>query len=173
MLYRIRNFFIIAVMLILAYLIQYSVISNLSFLGTAPNLMLIITATYGYSRGKNAGMIIGFFSGLIVDVFFCEVIGYNALMLVTVGFLSALWRRKYYSDTLVIPLVIITLSDLGYNLVYYFVWFILRSQFYFGYSFVHIILPNLLLTFVFGLALYKPILFLNNKLYMHYETEQD
>lgn len=173
MLYRIRNFFIIAVMLIAAYVLQYTVISRLDFLECAPNILLVVTVVYGYSRGKNAGMIIGFFAGLMADVFYCDVIGYNALVLVAIGFLSALWRKKYYSDTLFIPMFIIFISTLGYNLIYYFIWFVLQGEFYFAYSFIHVIVPNLLLTLVAGLALYKPIIFLNTKLYKHYDLEKN
>ena len=173
MLYRIRNFFIIALMLIAAFVLQYTVIARMSFLQCAPNILLVITVTYGYSRGKNAGMIVGFFAGLMADVFYCEVIGYNALVLVVIGFMSALLRKKYYSDTLFIPMLIIIISDIGYNLVYFFIWFVLQSKFYFVYSLIHVMIPDLLLTIVAGLVFYKPILFLNSKLYMRYDLEEN
>lgn len=172
MLYRIRNFFVITAVLVAAFVLQYTVISRIDYIECGPNLLMVITVIYGYSRGKNAGMIIGFFAGLMADVFYCEVIGYNALMLVAIGFFSALWRKKYYSDTLTLPMVIIVISNLGYNLIYYFIWYVMRSEFYFAYSLEHVIIPNLLLTLVAGIILYKPILFLNTKLYMHYETEE-
>lgn len=173
MFYRIRNFIVIAAMLIAAFILQYTVISRLDFLGCAPNLLLVITAAYGYSRGKNAGMIIGFFAGLMADIFYCEVLGFNALILVAVGFFSAIWRSKYYSNTIVIPMLIIAFSDIGYNLLYYFFWYVLNSEFYFVYSVVHVMLPNFLLTVTAALIIYKPILFLNSKLYMHYEAEEN
>lgn len=173
MLYRIRNFLIISIMIIAAYVLQYTVLSRISFLMCAPNLLLILTAVYGYTRGKNAGMIVGFFAGLIADIFYCEVIGYTALVLVVIGYLSALLRRKYFSGTLFIPMAIIIVSDIGYNLLYYFIWFVLQGRFYFTYCLTHIMIPDLLLTIVAALILYKPLLALNNKLYMHYDMEEN
>lgn len=173
MLYRIRNFFVIAIMLIVAFVLQYTVISRLNFLECGPNLLLIITAIYGYSRGKNSGMIVGFFAGLMADVFYCEVIGYNALIFVAIGFFAALWRKKFYSDTIFIPMLIITISSLGYSFIYYFIWFVLNGNFDFVYSLVHVIVPSLVLTLAAALIIYKPILFLNSKLYMHYDLEKD
>ena len=173
MIYRIRNFFIIAAVMIAAFVLQYTVISRLDFLECAPNLLLVLTVTYGYSRGKNSGMIIGFFGGLMADIFYCEVIGYNALILVAIGFFAALWRSRYFSNTLFIPMTILVISDIGYNLIYYFIWYVLNSEFYFTYSVIHVMLPNFLLTIVAGLILYKPLLFLNSKLYMYYDMEED
>ena len=173
MIYRIRNFFIIAVMLVAAFVLQYTVISQMDLLECAPNLLLVLTVTYGYSRGKNAGMIIGFFGGLMADIFYCEVLGFNALILVAIGFFAALWRSRFYSNTLFIPMLILILSDIGYNLIFYFTWYVLNSEFYFVYSVIHVMIPNFLLTIVAGLILYKPLLLLNSKLYMYYDMEED
>ncbi|MCF0142085.1 MAG: rod shape-determining protein MreD, partial [Parasporobacterium sp.] len=75
MFYRIRNFFIILLLVIAAALLQYTVIPRIPFLGVGPNIMLIIVVAFAYARGKNGGMLVGFMAGLFMDVFFCEVIG--------------------------------------------------------------------------------------------------
>lgn len=173
MLYRIRNFFIIAAIVVFAFILQYTVISRLDFLECAPNLLLVITVVYGYSRGKNAGMLTGFFSGLLADVFYCEVIGFNALVFLACGFFAGIWKSKYYSNTLFIPMAVVVVTDIGYNLIYYFIWYVLRSEFYFVYSLTHVMLPNFLLTVTAALIIYKPIVFLNSKLYMYYDVEEN
>ncbi|MCF0228089.1 MAG: rod shape-determining protein MreD [Parasporobacterium sp.] len=156
-LYKIRNLIIAALIIIAAFILQSTVISRIPLLGCGPNLMLIITFIYGYLNGKTSGMLAGFFSGLLMDIFYCEVLGYNALILVLIGFISGIWNTFLYSDDLYIPLIIISGSDLCYGLVYYVFWFALRARFEFGYYLLHVILPEVLLTFIFGLIIYKPM----------------
>ena len=89
MFYRVRNFFIILILIVAAFIVQYTIIARIPFLGCAPNLLLILTFMYGYSRGKTAGMLVGFFAGLVADVFFCEVLGFHALIFLLQSFVRS------------------------------------------------------------------------------------
>lgn len=163
-LYRIRNFIIAVVMILLAFILESSVFSKLPLVGCAPDLILIITFIYGYTNGKIPGMLAGFFGGLIIDVFYCNVIGFNALVLLFIGFVSGIWNSYFYSDDLYIPLLMITGSDFCYCLVYFAFWFGLRNRLNFGFYLIHEILPELLLTFAAALIIYKPITLFLGKL---------
>ena len=98
--YRVRNFFITLALILAAYLLQYSAFIRIPVINCSPNLMLILTFAFGYVRNKNAGMLVGFFAGLFIDVFYCPVIGYNALVLMVVGFVCGSLKKVYYSDSL-------------------------------------------------------------------------
>lgn len=163
-LYRIRNFIIAAVLLILAFVLQSTVFSRLPFLRSAPNLVLVMTFIYGYAGSKIVGMITGMMGGLMLDVFFCDVIGYHALILLIIGFISGVWDSFFYSDDLYVPLILLILSDLFYCIVYFVVWYVLKAKFDFGYYLLHIMLPEFLLTFIAGVILYKPISLLITRL---------
>ena len=156
-LYRIRNIIIAATMLIVAFIVQGTVLSRLPVIGCAPNLILIITCTYGYCEGEIPGMTAGMFGGLLIDIFFGEVIGFNALVLVVAGYLSAIWKSWFYSDDFYIPMAALTCGNFFYYLINFVFRFILRSRFEFGYYLLHIILPEFLLTFIAGVILYKPL----------------
>ena len=162
--YRIRNIIIAAVMLIAAFIIQSTIFSRIPLIGCAPDLILILTFIFGYSKGKISGMLMGFFGGLLIDVFFCEVIGYHALVLLIIGFLSGIWNSFLYSDDLYVPLLLMTLSELLYCGLYFFFWYILQSRFHFSYYLLHTLLPEFLLTFIAEVILYKPVTLLIAKL---------
>lgn len=164
-LYRIRNFIIIVLIIIAGFILQCTVISRIRMIGYAPNLMLVFTFIFGYKNGKIAGMITGLFGGLLIDIFFCDVIGYNALILVIIGFISGIWNSYFYSDELYVPLLLMMGSDLVYCAAYYLFWFILRARFDFAYSITRIILPEFILTLIAGAILYKPISLLIEKLH--------
>lgn len=156
-LYKIRNFLIAAILVIAAFIMQNTIISRIPGLGCAPNIILVIAFVYGYRNGSISGMLIGFFGGLITDVFFCDYIGYNALVLLMIGFISGIWNTYFYSDDLYIPLLLLIGSDLLACLINYVFWYVLRARFEFVYYLVHNILPEFLMTFIVGVILYKPL----------------
>ena len=173
MLHRIRNFLIIFALILVAYLLQYSVFIRIPVINCSPNLMLIITFAFGYVRNKNAGMLVGFFAGLFIDVFYCQVIGYNALMLLVVGLVCGALKKVYYTGSILTQVFIICVSNLAYSLVYYFFWYILQSRFAFGYCFMNKILPELCFTALASLILIKPLTALVNRLYIYRASEAD
>ena len=163
-LYRIRNIIIAALLIIAAYILQWTVFNNIPHWGYSPNLALIITFIYGYTGGKVSGMITGLFSGLLIDIFFCNILGYHALILMLIGYISGIWITYFYSDDLYIPMIILIGSELLYNAINFFVWHVLHSRFDLGYYLLHTTLPELLLTFIAGVILFKPVSALIKKL---------
>ena len=164
--YKIRNFIIHALILIFAFVLQSSVFSRIPLFGSAPNIVLVLTFIHGYSNSKIAGMMTGLFGGLMIDVFFCDVIGYHALVLLIIGFFSGVWDSLFYSDDLYVPLILLTLSDLVYCILYFLVWYVLRARFDISFYLFQVLLPEFLLTLISGVILYKPVSALINRLKM-------
>ena len=61
---------IVALFIIICFVLQCSVFDSLAFAGIIPNLMIILTSSFGFMRGEKEGLVIGFFSGLLNDIFF-------------------------------------------------------------------------------------------------------
>ena len=53
---KIRRIVVTAVIVIVAYLLQTSVFPTLEIAGVKPNLMLIVTASFGFMRGPREGI---------------------------------------------------------------------------------------------------------------------
>ena len=53
----------ILLLILIAYLLQSTMIRILPMGGVAPNLLIILTSCFGFMRGKKEGMVIGFVSG--------------------------------------------------------------------------------------------------------------
>ena len=73
-----RNIFIVITVL-LCFILQSTVFRWLAFGGIAPNLLVIITATFGFMCGQKCGLWVGFFSGLLYDIFFGNVLCFYQL----------------------------------------------------------------------------------------------
>ena len=69
------------VMILAAFLLQTTVFQSIKLAGAVPNLLLVLTITYGYLRGRTSGLVIGFFSGLLLDCLYA--VSYTHLTLPT------------------------------------------------------------------------------------------
>ncbi len=61
---------VFALLVIVCLFLQCTVFQALAMAGISPNLLLIVTSSLGFMRGEKDGMAVGFFSGLLMDIFF-------------------------------------------------------------------------------------------------------
>ena len=160
---KIKRFICAFILVIISFVLQTTVFSWLSFGGIVPNILLILTVTYSIMKGDRVGIIIGFFCGILSDVFFSTFIGLNAIFFMMIGFVNGKFHQVFYEDDVKLPLVLIFTSDLLYGLAYYVIMFLLRARFDFSFYFLKIILPEVIYTIALTL-LYYPILLLIHKL---------
>lgn len=153
-----------AVILVVCYLLQCTVFPHLALASIKPNLLIVITASFGFMRGSKDGMLVGFFSGLLMDIQFGNILGLYALIYLLLGFANGLFRQAYYDEDIKLPLVLIAASEFLYGLIVYLLMFMLRSEFHFIYYLSHNIIPELIYTIVIALGLYPLILYFNHKL---------
>ncbi len=158
---------VVTVFIIVCFVFQCSVFDSLALGGIIPNLMIILTSSFGFMRGEQEGLLIGFFCGLLNDIFFGGFLGFYALLLMYIGYLNGKFSRIFYPEDIKLPLALIIVSDMSYGIICYILTFMLRSRFDFPYYFLRIILPEALYTIVVTLFLYPVILKANEKLEGH------
>lgn len=141
--------------LVLAFfLVQNNFFAASSLVMTVPNLMLILVFSIGFIRGSFEGMLIGFFCGLLTDIFFDNVLGFSALIYAVMGYMIGLMGRLYYTEFVNMPLLLCLASDLLYHLLTYILAFVIRGRGAFGAYLLHIVLPELLYTGLMAVLLY-------------------
>ena len=155
---------ITALMILACFLLQCTVFHALAFNGIIPNLMIVLTASIGVMGGRKRGLLTGFFSGLLLDVFFGSTIGFYGLIYMYIGYINGCFRKIFYPEDIKLPLVLIAASDLTCSLLTYFLLFLLRSRFAFGFYFTHIILPEIVYTMGVTLILYPLILKIDGRM---------
>lgn len=156
--------FIEALFIIICFILQCSVFDSISFAGIIPNLMIILTSSFGFMRGEREGLWIGFFCGMLCDVFFGSFLGFYALILMYIGYVNGKFCRIFYPEDIKLPLALIVVSDISYGIVCYCLTFLLRGRFNFPYYFTRVILPEAVYTIVVTMFLYPLILKVNQKL---------
>lgn len=161
---KIKRVIVTILFVLICYLLQCTVFPKLVLASVKPNLMIVVTAAFGFMRGTKEGMLIGFFSGLLMDIQFGNILGFYALIYLLIGYVNGLFEQMYYDEDIKLPLILIAASEVVYGLVIYVLMFLLRSEFDFLHYFSHIIIPELIYTIVVTLGLYPLILFVNHKL---------
>lgn len=149
---------VVTIFILLCFILQCSVFGSLAFAGIIPNLMIILTSSFGFMRGEKDGLVIGFVSGLLIDIFFGEFLGLHALIMMYIGYLNGKFSMTFYPEDIKLPLALITVSDLTYGILCYVFLFLLRGKLHFSYYFVRVILPEMLYTVVVTMLLYPLIL---------------
>lgn len=154
---------VIACMVLICFVLQSTLMKWIALGNVAPNLLIIITAAYGFMRGKKSGLLVGFFCGLLTDIFFGEVIGFYALIYMYIGYGNGFFNRIFFKEDIKLPLFLIALSDLFYGFVVYVLLFLLRGRFAFGYYMTNVILPEMIYTIVLTFIIYPINLKINRK----------
>ena len=147
--------------IIIGFVLQTTLFQTLSFSGIAPNILIIITASYGFMFGRKRGIAVGFICGLLNDIFYGDVLGFYALIYLYIGAANGIFHSLFYHEDIKLPLLLIAASDLCYSFVCYVLLYLLRGRFHIGYYFQNIVLPEIVYTIFVTVFLYPCILLLN------------
>ena len=158
-----RNIFLFLVVLV-SFILQTTLFQALSFGGIAPNLLIIITASYGFMYDKKYGMVVGFICGLLMDIFYGEVIGFYALVYLYIGVANGFFHSVFYHEDVKLPLALITASDFIYCVLCYALLFLLRGRFDFIFYLKNVIVPEIVYTIFITVFLYPCILYVNKRI---------
>ena len=151
-------------LILLAFTIQTGIFPLIPVFSSAPNLLLILTFSFGFIYGSNTGMLCGLFAGLLMDLFSGGPFGFYSLILVYIGFFNGIFTKYYYDDFITLPLLLCAINELGYNFYIYIARFLVRNRLDLGYYFVNIMVPELLFSLIVTLFVYRIFLKANKKL---------
>ena len=158
----IRRILIIALVIYVSFQLQVSIFGQIPLGGVTPNVLIAVVSTYGFMKGRKYGIIIGFCTGLLLDVFSGNLFGMYALIYMYIGLLNGMFRKQFYGDELRLPMILIGTSDLIYGIVTYLILFAIRSQYDFYFYLMNIILPEVVYTILVSIFVYYIILHINN-----------
>ncbi len=161
----------IGIIIVVCFLLQSTIFHYMELAGVVPNLMLIVTMSFGLMRGRREGMLVGFFSGLLIDIFFGSVLGPYAFIYMTMGYANGFFHRIYYVEDVLLPMLMITLNDFIYNVIIYLIYFLLRNRLDFGEYLLTVILPEMIYTIIITLFFYKLLVRINLRLKKSKEVE--
>lgn len=155
---KILNIIFYAVWLLIAAVLQPTVMRWIEIFGTSPNVFLIFVISAALIRGKKSGAICGLVFGLTLDMIVGRMIGVNALIFMYAGFFVGILCERFISGTGILTAAVIMLSmSLLCGIVYYIAYSMVWGDIGFWRALFRVILPEALYTGVLGLLLFVPI----------------
>ena len=164
---------ILFITIVLTFMLQTTLVQRISIGSIEPNLVLIFVACTGILRGRKSGMWVGFFSGLLIDMFYGSLFGFYALIYVYIGFFSGYSHRMFYDDDAKVYLLTVFGSDMLFNFAVYGLQFLLRGRLSLGSYLVHIIIPEVFYTTFLTLIVYRIFYFINYHLMKPVKKESE
>ena len=156
----------LAVLILAVFILQGTIFQTLSIASISPNLLLILTVSFGFMRGKQEGLFVGFFCGLLIDIFYGyeNVVGFYALLYMYIGFFNGFLYKVFYDEDIKVPMLLVGVSDLAYGLVVYGIQFLLRGRLDVFVYLYRIIVPEMVYTVLITVIFYRILFWLNRKL---------
>lgn len=159
-----RRIILNVVLMILAFTVQNCIFPLIPFLSASPNLLLILTFSFGFIYGKEAGMWYGLLAGILLDLFYSGPFGFYTLLFINIGYFNGICTKYYYDDYITLPLIMSLVNELVYNLYIYVLRFLVRNRLDFLYYAKEIVVPEIIFTVVTTLLIYRFFLFTNRRL---------
>jgi rod shape-determining protein MreD len=104
----------IALLIVLGVVIQLAFFSELSLLGSTPDILPVLAVALGLLGGGVVGAVCGFALGLLTDSLLLQTLGVSSIVLLAIGYLAGRWRESFdITSALVPPLLTAALTVLG------------------------------------------------------------
>lgn len=158
------RFFVIFATLVFNLMMQSTVFQFIRVFGILPNITVLIIVSYAILRGDFEGAAVGFFAGLMQDIFFGDIIGVSALLGFLLGYVCGKPFKDFFHENDLPPLILAVPGVLAYEFCYYFFTYLFRGETNLIYYFNRIILPGSVYTLAFTIPIYRYIYFINSKL---------
>lgn len=113
------KYFIIAIIVLVNFIIESTILHHVSIFGVVPNTSLIIIVCISILSGKKTGSILGLILGFLQDMIFYDVIGVHALIYFIIGYVIGLTDKKVFKENLFLPFVFTAISTFAFHLSYY------------------------------------------------------
>lgn len=94
--------------IVVALLIQLTLINSITILGLKPDLIMVVVVVFSLLRGAKEGTVSGFASGLLQDIFSTGLLGMNALAKTVIGFFCGIIKEKIFREHILFIIPVIT-----------------------------------------------------------------
>ncbi|MFZ5824259.1 MAG: rod shape-determining protein MreD [Bacillota bacterium] len=96
------RYWVLAGILLLAFLVQSVLGHFLAINQIAPNVVLVVVIAYGLLFGPEVGLIAGLLGGLLLDLTFSHYVGLRLLALGSVGLAIGMVEERVFKDNLLL-----------------------------------------------------------------------
>ena len=136
---KIKRILFYVISVLVCFLLQTSVFNFLKLAGVMPNILLILTVTIAFIRGRKAGIV-------------------NAFVYLMFGYVNGWFHTYFYEDDILLPIGLLTANSLAYSFVIFFFFFAMRGRLQFFSYLFKVMIPEAVYTGIVALLIYKILL---------------
>jgi rod shape-determining protein MreD len=113
-----KRFGVFSAIMLLAVLLQTTLLPQLSLLGASPDLVLLVTIAMGLLEGPIAGAVTGAAGGLLEDLLLSAITGLTALTYLLIGYSVGKIRPYVQSTSVLVPVAGVFVGTVAAQLLY-------------------------------------------------------
>lgn len=155
---------IISFIILLNFILQSTIFGQAQIFGVLPNTALIIVVLYAMLRDDVEGAIAGFGAGFLYDVFFGQILGVSALLMMLTGFLCGKPFRDFFKENYIAPVILVGVASVAYETMFYVFNFLLMGRTNFLRYFGQIVLPTAAYNLILCVFIYRMLYGINRRL---------
>lgn len=145
------------IIVIVALTIQATVMPLLAFQGVQPDLLLIVVVSSSLLLGKDQGVSIGFFSGLLQDLVGGNIFGLNTLSKLITGYLFGMAERKVFKEHIFLPVLAMVVATICNSAISFILLFLLGYKIELMSAIINTVLPLLMYNVVVAIPVHQVI----------------
>lgn len=114
--------------LVITLILQATLMPLVTVGGVHPDLLLLVVVSAGLLLGREHGVGMGFFAGLLQDLASGNIFGVSVLSKTATGYLAGLMERKVFKERVLLPLLAVVIATVFNNAI------MLVLLFFFGFA---------------------------------------
>lgn len=137
--------------------LQATIIPLVSYQGVWPDLLLILVVSSSLLLGKEQGVCIGFFSGLLQDLAGGNIFGVNTLSKLMIGYLFGLAERQVFKEHFLLPVLAMCIATVLNNAVTFIILLLLGYKIELVPAIVNNLLPLMIYHVIVAIPVHRVI----------------
>lgn len=142
-------------LLVGALILQATVTPLIAVNGIKPDFLLIIVVSTGLLTGKERGVGLGFFSGLLQDLVSGSSFGVNILAKMVTGFVCGMAERKVFKEYIFLPAIALFFATFFNGIIMLLLLFLLGYKIDLLPAILYNILPQVGYNVLFSIPVHK------------------
>ena len=111
--------------IVMTIVIQSTLLPLVAIKGICPDILLVVVVSYALLSGKEKGVGMGFFAGLLQDLAFGSIFGINTLSKLATGYIFGLAERQVFKEHILLPVTATAVATVFNGLIMFIVLFLL------------------------------------------------
>lgn len=165
-----RRILTMSLVVLLNFIFQTTFLGYVEVFNIKPNTALLIVISYAIIRGDIEGSILGFFAGLLQDMFFGKYIGFSALAYFLTGYFCGKPFKDFYLENRFLPIFLTAVFSLLNDFMFYFFNYFFRAKLDIEVYLTKIIIPSAVYNVILVAVIYYKLIYHVDKLIVEKES---